>query len=100
VTVIDLVDVATGSVVDTITFDGDRVGYDTGRASSLVESRRALIPDVGALVESLASWSNGYVLTRLKDKPEDGPIPERQPDGDDTTDPLEVPVDRAELDEE
>lgn len=64
-TVIQLVDAATGVVYDTVTFTGDRIAYGSGDARDLVESRARLAGDTGELIASLDGWSNGYVATRI-----------------------------------
>lgn len=54
--------VSTGRVLDTVTVEGDTVGYDSGAARSIVESRarsRNLSP--AAACAQLSGWSNGYI---------------------------------------
>lgn len=53
------------TVLDTVTIEGDEITYDTGKARSRVESLIATLGHDGA-VKALRSWSNGYVLTRIK----------------------------------
>lgn len=58
-----MVSVATGKALDTITVDGDMVGYDTGAARSIVESRtRARKCPPSEACAQLRGWSNGYLI--------------------------------------
>jgi hypothetical protein len=64
--IIEYVNAADDTVLDTVTFDGDDITYDTGRARSLVESKIAALGGADTARKALRSWSNGYVLTRVK----------------------------------
>lgn len=68
--IFDLVSVATGAVLDTIT--GDRPGeleYATGRARGIVATIARRAPE-GRLLEVMADWSNGYVQLRRVAEPD------------------------------
>jgi hypothetical protein len=65
--VIDIVGADSGQVVDTITYDSDKVSYATGAAEPIVAARLRLFTDPADAVASLMSWSNGYLSARRKD---------------------------------
>lgn len=62
--IIEYVSVRTDQVLDRITLVDGEVGYETGKARPLVENRVVKGEDPAAIMDSLRSWSNGYVLTR------------------------------------
>lgn len=63
------VDVADGTILDTITLRGSQLAFDTGEARDRIASLRQLAPDLddAALMRALADggWSNGYMAIRL-----------------------------------
>jgi hypothetical protein len=61
---IEYVSVGSGAVLDRITLVDGELTYETGKARSMVENRMVRGETPEAIIESLRSWSNGYVLTR------------------------------------
>jgi hypothetical protein len=53
-----------GAELDRIVADGDEYVYDTGAASGLMEVLLGTGMSVGQALDALASWSNGYLVTR------------------------------------
>lgn len=72
-TPLELVEVATGEVLDTVTLDGGELRYATGVAEAIVEGRRGRFGWAAEeACDRLAGWSNGYVLLRRRDGGDQG----------------------------
>lgn len=53
--------VATGKVLDTVTLNGDKVSYSTGKAKNMFASAIIRVETEKAAFEELSEWSNGYL---------------------------------------
>lgn len=64
-TVLDFVDVSTGTVMDTVTLDGGRLRFETGAAEEMFAIRRVRFGlSAAAIFDQLSGWSNGYAALR------------------------------------
>lgn len=70
--ILHYVDLSDGSLIDTITLDGDgALHYATGDAQEMVEGwMRNLGITAGEALQQLNGWSNGYAVMRPAVPPE------------------------------